>query len=90
MRKTEVLLPHSLFADLDRDGTMPLYQQVATKIEMAIRQGTLPSGSRIENEVSLAERVKLSRPTIRRAIQSLVDAGLVVRRRGVGSQVVHG
>ncbi len=90
MRKTEVLLPHSLFADLDRDGTMPLYQQVATKIEMAIRQGTLASGSRIENEVSLAERLKLSRPTIRRAIQSLVDAGLVVRRRGVGSQVVHG
>ena len=90
MRKTEVLLPHSLFADLDRDGITPLYQQVATKIETAIREGTLPSGSRIENEVSLADRLKLSRPTIRRAIQSLVDAGLVVRRRGVGSQVVHG
>lgn len=90
MRKTEVLLPHSLFADLDRDGAIPLYQQVATKVETAIRQGTLPPGSRIENEVSLAERLALSRPTIRRAIQSLVDAGLVVRRRGVGSQVVHG
>jgi len=40
----------------------PLYQQVATKIETAIREGTLPSGSRIENEVSLADRLKLSRP----------------------------
>lgn len=90
VRKTEVLLPPSLFADLDRDSGVPLYQQVAHKFEMAIRQGTLPAGSRIENEISLAERLNLSRPTIRRAIQSLVDSGLVVRRRGIGSQVVHG
>ena len=90
MRKTEVLLPQSLFADLDRVGGYPLYQQVARKFEVAIREGTLPPGSRIENEISLAERLNLSRPTIRRAIQSLVDAGLIVRRRGIGSQVVHG
>lgn len=90
VRKTEVLLPQSLFADLDRSGTTPLYHQVAKKFEVAIRQGTLPPGSRIENEVSLAERLKLSRPTIRRAIQFLVDDGLIVRRRGIGSQVVHG
>ena len=90
MRKTEVLLPQSLFADLDRVSGLPLYKQVAQKLEVAIREGTLPPGSRIENEVSLAERLKLSRPTIRRAIQSLVDGGLVVRRRGIGSQVVRG
>jgi len=90
LRKTEVLLPQSLFADLDRSGTTPLYHQVAKKFEIAIRQGTLPPGSRIENEVSLAERLALSRPTIRRAIQTLVDDGLIVRRRGIGSQVVHG
>ena len=90
MRKTEVLLPPSVFADLDRESGAPLYQQVAAKFETAIRQGILPAGSRIENELSLADRLNLSRPTIRRAIQSLVDAGLVVRRRGIGSQVVHG
>lgn len=89
MRKTEVLLPQSLFSDLDRTGATPLYRQVATKFEVAIREGTLPPGSRIENEVSLAQRLALSRPTIRRAIQSLVDDGLVVRRRGIGTQVVH-
>lgn len=90
MRKTEVLLPHSLLSDIDRSGKAPLYHQVAKKFESAIRDGTLPPGSRIENEVSLAERLALSRPTIRRAIQTLVDLGLVVRRRGIGSQVVHG
>ena len=90
MRKTEVLLPQSVFADIDRSGKTPLYHQVATKFELAIRDGSLPAGTRIENEVSLAQRLNLSRPTLRRAIQSLVDDGLVVRRRGIGSQVVHG
>ena len=35
-------------------------------------------------------RLGLSRPTIRRAIQDLVDKGLLVRRRGIGTQVVRG
>jgi len=90
MRKTEVLLPESLFADIDRDSPIPLYFQVSKKLEHAIRTGTLTPGTRIENEISLSERLGLSRPTIRRAIQSLVDSGLVIRRRGVGTQVVHG
>ena len=90
MRKTEVLLPESLFADIDRESPIPLYFQVSKKLEHAIRTGALTPGTRIENEISLSERLGLSRPTIRRAIQSLVDSGLVIRRRGVGTQVVHG
>jgi DNA-binding GntR family transcriptional regulator len=76
--------------DLDRSGPIPLYFQVAQKIESAIMAGDLPAGSRLENEVSLGERLGLSRPTVRRAIQDLVDKGLLVRRRGIGTQVVHG
>jgi len=79
-----------MFIDLDRSGPVPLYFQVATRIEAAIASGELPAGSRLENEVSLSERLGLSRPTIRRAIQDLVNKGLLVRRRGIGTQVVHG
>jgi DNA-binding GntR family transcriptional regulator len=50
----------------------------------------MPPGARLENEIALGERLGLSRPTIRRAIQDLVDKGLLVRRRGIGTQVVHG
>jgi DNA-binding GntR family transcriptional regulator len=46
-------------------------------------------GARIENEVDLAERLGVSRPTTRRAIQYLVERGMLVRKRGVGTQVVH-
>ena len=42
------------------------------------------------NEIGLADRFGLSRPTMRRAIQELVDKGVLVRKRGVGTQVVQG
>lgn len=90
MSVREEILPPDLFMDIDRSGPIPLYYQVATRIEDAIRSGKLPTGSRLENEVALSERLGLSRPTVRRAIQDVVDKGLLVRRRGIGTQVVHG
>lgn len=86
----EQTLPMELFLDLDRNGPIPIYHQVATRLEQAIRDEILPAGSRLENEVALGNRLNLSRPTIRRAMQDLVDKGLLVRRRGIGTQVVHG
>lgn len=79
-----------LFLDLDRSSPIPLYFQVARQIEQAIERGDLGPGARLDNEVELADRFGLSRPTMRRAIQELVGKGLLVRKRGVGTQVVHG
>jgi DNA-binding GntR family transcriptional regulator len=90
LTQLEKILPLNLFMDLERSGPIPLYFQVAQKIEAAIMGGELPAGSRLENEVALGDRLGLSRPTVRRAIQELVDKGLLVRRRGIGTQVVHG
>jgi DNA-binding GntR family transcriptional regulator len=73
---------------LDRNSPVPLYYQMATQMEAAIRSGRLPVGARLDNEISLAARFALSRPTIRRAIAELVDDGLLVRQRGVGTRVV--
>jgi len=83
-------LPMSIFLDMDRTSPIPLYFQVASRIEKAISDGTVPPGTRLDNEIALGERLGLSRPTIRRAIQELVDKGLLVRRRGIGTQVVNG
>jgi DNA-binding GntR family transcriptional regulator len=79
-----------LTVDLDRSSPVPLYFQVSRQIEAMIDSGALGPGDRLENEISLADRWGLSRPTMRRAIQELVDKGLLVRRRGIGTQVVHG
>ncbi|WP_020499334.1 GntR family transcriptional regulator [Sciscionella marina] len=74
---------------LDQDSPIPLYAQLATQLREAIDGGALAPGARLDNETELAARLGISRPTIRQAIQSLVDAGLLVRKRGVGTQVVH-
>lgn len=75
---------------VDRRSPVPLYYQVAAQLEDAIAAGRLAPGVKLDNEVSLADQLGLSRPTMRRAIQELVDKGLLVRKRGVGTQVVHG
>ncbi|MGW7363446.1 GntR family transcriptional regulator [Streptomyces sp. NPDC054841] len=74
---------------MDRTSPVPLYFQLSQQLEAAIEHGTLTPGSLLGNEIELAGRLGLSRPTVRQAIQSLVDKGLLVRRRGVGTQVVH-
>jgi DNA-binding GntR family transcriptional regulator len=75
--------------DVDRSSPTPLWFQLAQALEGAIRGGGLPAGSKLENEVLLAQRYGLSRPTVRRAVQELVDKGLLVRKRGVGTQVIQ-
>jgi DNA-binding GntR family transcriptional regulator len=75
---------------VDRSSPVPLWSQVAQQFEQAIVDGSLKPGDKLDTEVSLARRLGLSRPTMRQAIQLLVDKGMVVRKRGVGTQVVHG
>jgi DNA-binding GntR family transcriptional regulator len=79
-----------LFLNLDRAGPIPLYYQIAKRLREGIRSGELAAGTRIENEQALVEQLGISRPTIRRAFQELVDEGLLVRQRGIGTQVVGG
>ena len=74
---------------VDRQTPIPLYFQVSQHFERAIESQTLPQGSLLENEIHLAERMGVSRPTMRRAMELLVDKGLIVRRRGIGTRVVQ-
>ena len=79
----------TLSVEIERSSPVPLYFQLAQAFEKAILEGELKPGDRFENELALAKRLNLSRPTTRRAIQELVDKGMLVRKRGVGTQVVQ-
>ena len=81
--------PAALPLRVDRSSPVPLYFQVAQHLEQMIESGQLPMGTRLENETDLADQLGLSRPTMRRAIEYLVGRGLLVRKRGIGTQVVH-
>jgi GntR family transcriptional regulator len=87
-----VPVPRSELADLvsvDRNSPIPLYFQVAAALQHAIEEGKLPPGSRLDNELQLADDLGLSRPTMRKAMEYLVDQGLLIRRRGIGTTVVQ-
>lgn len=73
---------------LDRASPVPLYHQLAQAIETAILAGELLPGDRLENELAMTTRLGLARPTARQAIGELARKGLVVRKRGVGTQVL--
>ena len=74
---------------VDRNSPVPLYFQVAQHLEQMIESGELPMGTRLDNEAHLAGQLGLSKPTMRRALEYLVGRGLLVRKRGIGTQVVH-
>lgn len=72
---------------LDHSSPVPLYYQAARAIEEAIEDGRLSSGSKLDSELDLAEQLGISRPTMRAALKQLVDKGLLMRRRGIGTMV---
>jgi len=78
----------SRWPPLDRTSPIPLYFQIAENLKEAIDAGTIAPGERLDNELELAAQLGVSRPTVRQAIQRLVQQGLVVRRRGLGTVVV--
>jgi len=65
----------------------PLYKQLSNSILEEIKAGKLKSGDRVPSEKELAERFNVSRITSKKALETLVQAGLIERARGKGSFV---
>ncbi|MES2150125.1 MAG: GntR family transcriptional regulator [Pseudomonadota bacterium] len=78
--------PHADFkADLNDNS--PLYMQVARKLVQDVRDGRYQVDQALPSERLLSEQLDVSRVTARKAIDQLVEQGLVVRRRGSGNYV---
>ena len=71
----------------DGKAAIPLYQQVIDIIKNEINSGAYKAGARIPNEFELAERYKVGRVTVRRAIEELVQQGYLTKRQGKGTFV---
>jgi GntR family transcriptional repressor for pyruvate dehydrogenase complex len=61
-----------------------LSQSVVRQIELLILRGILRPGERLPAERELAERLDVSRPSLRDAIANLQDRGLLTTRAGSG------
>ena len=67
---------------------LPRYERLATELIAGIDAGRFPVGTLLPTEHQLADQHKLSRQTVRRALERLVDLGLVNRQPGVGTRVL--
>ena len=58
------------------------FEETVERLGTAIRLGLLPAGSRLPAERNLAERLRISRSTLRQALTTLVQSGHLVSQRG--------
>lgn len=76
-------------ADADRRTATPLYQAVEAALRARIQRGDYQPGAALPTEEALCQAFGVSRITVRRALDSLSQQGLILRRRGAGSFVAE-
>jgi GntR family transcriptional regulator len=77
-------------AVVQTEGTplfQPLYRQIAGLITKSLDAGEWLPGQAIPSELELAARFKVSQGTVRKAIDELAAANLLLRRQGKGTFV---
>ena len=67
----------------------PVYIQIHNQIKKDIEAGKWKIGEKIPSERELAENFSVSRMTLRQAIQTLVDEGILERKIGSGTFVAR-
>jgi DNA-binding GntR family transcriptional regulator len=78
--------PAPLYADLDRQSPVALYEQIAAIMREQIDSGKLTI--RLPSEKTLVQTYGVSRATAHHAMEVLVKAGYAVIRWGKGTYVV--
>jgi len=68
----------------------PRHQRIAEEIYRWIADGTYPPGSRLPSETDLVARFAVARGTVRSALASLRDDGVIDSRRGARWTVLGG
>ncbi len=75
--------------ELNKTSHLPFYRQIEDWLRAEIAAGRITENAQIPDERVLAKRLKLSRMTVRRAIMTLTDDGLLYRVRGRGTFVAQ-
>lgn len=66
---------------------MPKYKEIALSLKEKIIEGEYQEGALLPDQETLAKLYDTSRVTVRKAIQLLIDEGLLYTRRGSGTYV---
>lgn len=67
----------------------PLYLQLARSLREHISSGDIGPGGALPSERDLSEMAGMSRVTVRKAIEQLIEEGVLVRKQGSGTFVAR-
>jgi GntR family transcriptional regulator len=71
----------------DEPRTLPRYIQVEAALRTLLETGGYRPGDKLPPEPSLAQQMEVSRATLREALRSFEQQGIISRRQGVGTFV---
>jgi len=75
---------------LDQQSAIPLHVQIEKYLRKLISLEEYKNGNNfLPKEVTLSKKLGVSRNTVRQAVNTLVNEGLIERKKGVGSKVAH-
>src|SRR6478736_10486923 len=72
---------------IDHKSVLPLHLQVEEMLRKLIAQPEYQNGKLLPNEVHIAQKLGISRNTVRQAANKLVHERLLIRKKGVGTKV---
>lgn len=72
---------------LDKESAVPLYEQLKLSLSKKIEEHVLQEGERLPSGAELCAEFDVSRITVRRAVDELVEEGVLERRQGKGTFV---
>lgn len=70
---------------LDLESTTPLYQQLYDYFKRLILTGALKEGDQMLPEIIICDSLDISRSTVRKTMEMLIEDGYLIRKRGKGS-----
>ena len=71
----------------NKESSVPLYQQLMEVIQNQILNGELKENDRIPTEIELSREYDVSRITVRKAVELLVEEEILIKRQGIGTFV---
>jgi GntR family transcriptional regulator len=72
---------------INHASPIPLHKQIEDLIRELVESGKYDGGKLLPKEEELARRFGVSRNTVRQGIYKLVLEGLLIRKKGVGTQI---
>lgn len=76
-----------MFDEIDPRSPTPLYEQIASRVRVAVASGEVAPGEPLPSVRALAARLRINPATVVQAYRDLEGEGFVVMRHGAGTFV---